>query len=642
VSRSQQQAVDPNQVETASIFYAAAFFGLIAGFGEIGVFAFEKFVLHHYIHANPDVIWMAPLVDVVVFALGALLFALVAARWPRITPHWLPVFSFAFACYVCLLVMATWLQWIPMLILAIGLAAETSRLIEAHPAGFSALLRHALGWVGMFHRAKQRKGLPEAETLPPADRALSRRQFLASTGTVFAGLALGSRVPDALEDWIALRRLPVAPRDAPNVLLITLDTVRAQSMSLYGYSRMTTPNLERLAKNGVLFERAISAASWTLPSHASLFTGRFPHELSADRKTPLDGKYPTLAQVMSAQGYLTAGFVANLEYCTSESGLGQGFIDYDDYDVSSGNLTLAWSLGNFLSQRPKVRQLTGDWNTLGRKPASQVNAQFLNWLDRNSGRPFFAFLNYFDAHSPYYPPAPFDQRFGPTTPRDSPLAEKWIHAKDVPAAVLQAEMNAYDGSIAYVDQQVGLLFDELGRRRLLENSLVIIASDHGEEFGEHDVFSHGQSLYLPSLHVPLLIQFPGHVPSGKSVSRAVSLHDVAATVLDLTQLDNKANFPGESLARYWDSSLGPTNIADRAVLAELKYAGGFPDWFPISKGNIQALVSTDHHYIRNGDGKEELYAWQADPWEQSDLSKTEIGLEKLAYFRNLLKTVANA
>jgi arylsulfatase A-like enzyme len=639
---SRQGKTEPNQSDSISVFYTAIFFALIAGLGEIGVFAYEKFTLHYYIHQNPDVIWMAPLVDMLFFSSGALFFWIVSRRLPRIIPRWLPVFSFSFVCYTSLLVLATWLGWVPLLILAIGLAAETARLIGDHPAGFERLLNLTLGWARFARSASQPTEPQSGAIVPASESALTRRQFLVSTGTVLAGLTLGSWGPDILEDWVALARLPAPPRDAPNVLLITLDTVRAQSLSLYGYSRMTTPNLERLAKNGVLFQRAIAPASWTLPSHASMFTGHLPHELSADRKNPLDAKYPTLAEVLSTHGYLTAGFVANLEYCTSESGLGQGFIDYDDYDVTPASVVAATSLGNFLSQRPKIHQLANNWNTLGRKPASQVNTQFLSWLDRRDARPFFAFLNYFDAHSPYYPPAPFDKIFGPITPRDSPIAEKWIHVKDVPTAVLQAEMNAYDGSIAYIDQQVGLLFDELGKRGVLENTLVIIASDHGEEFGEHNIFSHGQSLYLPSLHVPLLIIYPGQVPAGKSVEKAVSLRDLATTIMDLTHLESTVTFPGDSLVRFWDGSFDPKDVSNWVAISELKYAGGFPDWFPISRGNLQSLVTEGHHYIKFGDGVEELYDWQADPWEQSNLSGTEKGREKLVHLRNLFKTVATA
>ena len=480
-----------------------------------------------------------------------------------------------------------------------------------------------------------------AASTPTNDSRFTRRQFLLSVGATLAGLALGSRGWNMLGELVALTRLPPSPHSAPNVLLIILDTVRAPSLSLHGYERRTTPNLERLAKAGMLFERAVATDSWTLPSHVSMFTGRYPHELSADRKTPLDFTYPTLAEVLSARGYLTAGFVANLEYCTSESGLGRGFAHYDDYDVSPGDFILAWSLGNYLSQRPRIRQLVDNWNSLDRKSASQVNSEFLEWLDHKGSRPFFAFLNYFDAHAPYYPPEPFDTMFGPTTPRDGPVSEKWLHKKDIPTDVLQAEINAYDSTIAYLDHEVGLLLDELGKRGVLENTVVIVTADHGEEFGEHDVFGHGQSLYLPSLHVPLMILYPGRVPAGKSVAEVVSLRDMVATVMDLANLASESAFPGKSLARYWKNPPGAHDPTSAVAFSELKFAGAFPQWFPIAKGNIQSLVANGYHYIKNGDGREELYDWLVDPWEQRDLSGTEGGRKEMAQFRIQLESIAS-
>jgi arylsulfatase A-like enzyme len=226
----------------------------------------------------------------------------------------------------------------------------------------------------------------------------------------------------------------------------------------------------------------------------------------------------------------------------------------------------------------------------------------LRWLEHPSPRPFFAFLNCFDAHAPYFPSKSFETMFGPTTPRDSLIPSKQLHTKNIPPDLLQSEMNAYDGTIAYLDHEGGLLLDELGERSLLENTLVIIASGHGEEFGEHDVFSHGYSLYVPSRHVPLLILYPERVPAGKSVGAVVSLRDMAATVMDLTN--------------------------------------GFPKGFPLSKGNLQSLTTNSHPYIKNGDGREELYDWQADPWEPSDVSGTENGRGPRAHFRNLLKSNA--
>jgi arylsulfatase A-like enzyme len=157
-----------------------------------------------------------------------------------------------------------------------------------------------------------------------------RSTFLVSALAVIAiaGGALG------WPRWVesrAIAALPAPPAGAPNVLLIVLDTVRARSLGLYGYERATSPNLDRFAKNGVVFSHAFSASPWTLPSHGAMFTGRLPHELSGGWMTPIDGTYPTLAEALSSVGYLTAGFIANTTYCPAEFGLARGFSHYEDH-----------------------------------------------------------------------------------------------------------------------------------------------------------------------------------------------------------------------------------------------------------------------------------------------------------------------
>lgn len=620
---SAHELFDPG---TASIFYVATFFGLVAGLGQVLVFVFEKFVLGHYIHQSSDAVWVAPLASVLFFLLLAFGFWMLEARWPRIVPWWLPVFVFAVLGYWgILLTYSGQLHGIARVILAIGLAAETTHLIGDHPRSFCWIMRYSLGWMGVLKLQKNPLASESVMCIRVEDPQLTRRQFLASTGVVLAGLALGSCGWKKVGEATALAQLPLSQYGVPNVLFIVLDTVRAQSLSLYGYERMTTPNLQRLAKTGVVFQHAISTAPWTLPSHASLFTGHYPQELSAGISTPLDSTYPTLAEVFSAQGYVTAGFVANVGYCSSESGLGRGFTVYQDYDISPQNLILGWPLGQNLTTRLWQLANADPWDNLcqGRTVASEINAKFLKWLESKGSRPFFAFLNFFDVHTAYRPPEPFASIFGPTS-RDTPLALRQVKAKAVPPNVLQAEINGYDSAIAYLDYEVGLLFDELEKRGVLENTLVIITSDHGEELGEHDLFGHGSGCYLTSLHVPLLISYPGRVPAGVRVDDVSSLRDIAATVVDVVDLQRKVDFPGESLARYWRNSLENNNPIGGFAFSELKrYVDGFPPYFPIAKGDMQSLVVENYHYIKNGDGREELYKWLVDPLEQIDLATTD-------------------
>ena len=591
--------------QLASFLFMTAWFGLLAGLAEVSLLAVEKFLLHHYVHQGPQVVWMAPLADLLLVATSGLFLVLLARRWPRLAGLPAVAFLFAFLGLLSLLFMIAWLETYAALLLAVGLAVQTARSVAARARGFSSLVRHTT----------------------PLLVAL------------VVALAVGVQGWQGLAERRALAKLPLppAPPDAPNVLLIVLDTVRAQSLSLYGYARPTTPRLERLARAGVRFDRAIAPAPWTLPSHASMFTGRVPNELSANWRKPLDATYPTLAEVLSAHGYETAGFVANTVYCTVESGLSRGFAHYEDYLLSPGEIIRSSSLGRAFDVNGRLQQFTIYHQRLGRKSAPEVNDGFLRWLSaRQQRRPFFAFINYFDAHAPYLPPPPYDVMFAlkipwrePRDPRDDAL----LSEKRSPLKIGVKRRNAYDGSIAYLDYHLGLLFDELQKRGVLANTLVIITSDHGEEFGEHGFIGHGLTLYWPSLHVPLVILFPSRVPAGKTVLEPVTLRDLPATMVDLLQLEGGARLPGTSLSRYWNGALDLESAAGEPLLSELS---GLPPTHiqgPASKGNMRSLVMGRYHYIRNGDGREELYNFEADPWEMHDLAPSEEGRLAIARLR---------
>jgi arylsulfatase A-like enzyme len=385
-----------------------------------------------------------------------------------------------------------------------------------------------------------------------------------------------------------------------------------------------------------------------------MFTGRFSHELSVirakfspDGLTALDSAYPTLAEALSASGYLSAGFVANTEYCGYETGLNRGFAHYEDYQLSPVELALSSSVGRTVLNYWRLRRIFDYYDIAGRKTAQEVNNSFLRWLDRRRVQPFFAFLNYYDAHEPYRPPPPFDAQFGPNAPRENYPAVfgeggirqvKRGSRQLMSAPEIQAELDAYEGAIAYIDHHLGLLFDELQRRGLLENTLVIVTADHGEQFGEHGLFDHGNSLYLPLLHVPLVISFPTYVPAGAKISEPVSLRDLPATVLGLVGLGRVVSFPGASLARYWDDAPESKRSGSGPVFSEVTPFAGVPRRYPIARGDMSALVLDHYHYIKNGDGREELYDFAVDPAESHNLANSEESRQLLEQFRTRLKT----
>ncbi len=376
---------------------------------------------------------------------------------------------------------------------------------------------------------------------------------------VMIGFSLVARILKMGYDVAEFSAIPAKAGAAqrPNVLLIVLDTVRADHLGLNGYDRDTTSNLSRLSRRGVRFAQARSTAPWTLPSHASMMTGRWPHELSTGINHPLDREHATLAEFLAANGYATAGFVANATYCGIETGLDRGFAHFEDHELSLADMLWTTALGQrILLQGPfrPERRTGGNPIDYHRKDAAQVRMDMLDWLAHQQGRPFFAFLNLYDAHDPYLPPAGFVRRFSasPRTDTDLPIFERWFiqDKKKLSPAAIRSVLDAYDDGIAYLDEQVGELIDQLDRDGLLASTLVIITADHGEHLGEHDLYGHASSLYDAEIHVPLLILLPRGEQRGRTVNEQVSLRDLAATVADLTGLGNSP-FPGRSLARHW-------------------------------------------------------------------------------------------
>jgi arylsulfatase A-like enzyme len=450
------------------------------------------------------------------------------------------------------------LHWVAHLLLATGVAVQVSRI-----AG--------------------RSGAPLARLVRRTAPALL---------VVLLGLALVFPPARGWYERRAAAGLPAAPAGAPNVLLIIWDTVRAQSLGLYGYSRATTPLLERRAATGVVFDMAQSTAPWTAASHGSMFTGRLTQEMSIGWRTPLDRSDSTLAEALRRRGYRTGGFTANLIATTRESGLARGFGHYEDF-VLSRELFLHSTL---------VGQRIKRWRPLGGGPlrfydhkrAAQVTDAVLAWNGEQRDQPYFAFLNYFDAHDPYFAPPDWRERF-PTGDR------------------LQ---NKYDAAIQLLDAELERLLVELGRRGQLQNTIVILTADHGELFGEHGLHQHGNSLYQPLLHVPLVVWGAPGLPAGTRIPMPVSLRDLPATVLAMVAPGASSPFPGASLSRAWEAApqTGDTLVsgAPRGI--------GTPPHEPVTRGNMSSLVAGTMQYILNGDGVEELYDLGADPAQLTNLA----------------------
>jgi arylsulfatase A-like enzyme len=576
-------------------------------------------------------VWLTPLANLLVFVVVGCALVAIAKLWPRFGLWLGPRLVCTLAILPIFIVAVPHIYPEANFILAFGIAWRLVPLFE----GRWRWLRRRLVW-----------SFPGLLVV-----------VMILAGTVFGG------------DWLKERRelaheLP--PAGSPNVLLIVLDTVRADRLSLYGYHRATTPVLERLARQGIRFDLARAPAPWTLASHASFFSGRWPHELGVQFETPLQTQFPMLAEYLGAHGYATAGLVANTVYCSYATGLNRGFTHYEDYILEKlGPLRTAvlieetrksillWlfiGLHGNAGWLHSANEFVATWSgSESRRDAGSINRGLLDWLDhrRDPHRPFFAFLNYFDAHTPYKLPDGATPRFSrrPQSPDELEIIyDNWTNLDKSKLApyYLTLARDSYDNCLAYLDEMLGQLHNDLGRRGLLERTWIVIVGDHGEGLGEHDLYEHGESLYSTEIRVPLLIVPPsGSQPGASVVREMVSLRDLPATIVDVVGLGTDAPFPGRSLASLWgDTSTRARDDVGREVFSELPEPSRLDSSHgrsPARRGPLVSLAEGDMVYIFNeGDRTEELYNEREDPRELTNLAARPAMLPDLKRFRQRL------
>ena len=391
---------------------------------------------------------------------------------------------------------------------------------------------------------------------------------------------------------------PAAPPRPPNVVLVTLDTVRADHLSAYGYPVATSPRLEAFARQATLYRRAWATSPWTIPTHASLFTGKFPFEHgaitfkvddpAARNAWPLPPEHVTLAEALRAAGYQTAAFVANGGYLAPHWGFNQGFDSY------------------------LTRQVY----------AARLNEPVRRFLRRQARAPFFLFVNYIDAHRPYNSVERPGLLPRPVTPPDDGrllvrLAEEVLPArKPVPAELRQKVVDQYDTALANLDEELGRLFDRLAELRHYDDTLIVVTSDHGEYFGEHHLVEHSKDVYEAALRVPLVVKLPGQ-RQGRVDDTPLSLVDVPRLVLEA--------LPGavarDQLERF------PYRPGSHPVLAENEFTRakdlvGRP-WSWRFQRVRTAFYEGPFKLLRSSDGRHELYELERDPRESADLAATD-------------------
>jgi arylsulfatase A-like enzyme/Flp pilus assembly protein TadD len=354
----------------------------------------------------------------------------------------------------------------------------------------------------------------------------------------------------------------------PNVVVVTIDTLRADHLACYGYDRIKTPNIDQLARTGVRFANALTPVPITLPAHTALMTGQYPmatgiHDFSGNK---LASGAMTLARVLKAHGYSAAAFIGSAAL-DSRFGLNQGFDTYYDH----------FNLGHSREIHLDEIKRRGD----------QVVDLALKWLESHRQKPFFIWVHLYDPHAPYDPPEPYAGLY-----RGRP----------------------YDGEIAFADAQVGRLFDYLKRQHLNEHSLVILASDHGESLGEHGEKTHGFFIYNATLHVALIVRIPGGTP--RVVQQGVSLVDVMPTVLQALRISRPSSVEGQSLLSLM--------MGREPGSASGLYAENYAPLIHFGWNRLLGLEWRGMKYIETT--RPELYDVKSDPHELHNLFSTHQAL----------------
>jgi arylsulfatase A-like enzyme len=441
-------------------------------------------------------------------------------------------------------------------------------------------------------------------------------------------LLLGGAVPSSrAPEPQAVFRNAQQPERRPNVLLISLDTVSAMHMGIYGYPRENTPHLRALLEESTFYSRCMAAAPFTLSSHASIFTGLYPQSHGADvapgfgEGRPLSKGIPTLASVLRSSGYTTLSIAANSGFLSPQHGLLRGF-DISYWPVPAALLTTP-SMDLFLrSAARQALRVDGlprhlDSRNVGAEWVNRRAYALLNGI-RPGTQPFFLFLNYMDAHDPYVPPAPYDRKYagkdaGFTSAKFNDVLDKlMIGHRPLGPGVREHLVSQYDGSIAYEDEKLGELISYLKDKGVYANTMIVITGDHGEAFGEKWIMKHDTSIYQNEIHVPLIVKYPGQTKADR-VDALASHVDLMPTILEIVRVQPPAGIEGVSLLHLVED-------ANRDVVAE--FAGNYS-----TRSNIPcckyALYSGTRKFIYSLHGSPELYDLAADPGEDHNLYRPD-------------------
>ncbi len=407
---------------------------------------------------------------------------------------------------------------------------------------------------------------------------------------------------------------PSTPK--PSVILIVLDTVRKDHLSLYGYPRKTTPFLEKLAKESVVFDNAYTPISLTAPAHTSLFTSSYPseHQVLENGWKLQNWKQPLLAEVLKENGYQT-GAILGSKILHRSINLNRGF----DYYLDQGFVVPGSGADeDAKGPEPAEKKAADKSKPLNKRRARDVVNLAEDWLNQlDSHQPFFIFLHFWDAHRAYYLPDDFVRPF-----QLDPEFRAWLEANHYQLPEQYENVNEYDNALAYIDQNLESFFKFLDQKGILSRALVIIVADHGEGLGQHKVYWHCVKIYQEQVRIPMIIRFPDKAQAGRRLDPSASLIDIAPTILEYLHLKNTMESRGRSLLPVIsgeEKAIRPCEYLERKWYPPDNPAH-LEKWAPGRKAGIVCaawkLIWADQEPI-------ELFNLTNDPFELANLKEAE-------------------
>lgn len=474
----------------------------------------------------------------------------------------------------------------------------------------------------------------------------------------------------------------------PNILMLVLDTHRLDRLSLYGYEKETTPAIDAFAQEGTTFDWAIATAQWTVPSHASMFTGLYPTVHRTNQSyTALSEEIPTLAEILSSHGYHTVGFCNNPLVGVLENGLKRGFDRFYNYSGYVPNVPgrrdKRRPFARFKKKQPPFEKTLNRvtnllerqfgrssillwlsmrewfvpfWTQTGRfkgdtRQSLHDVVDYLRYHDATQpDEPYFIFINMMETHLPYHPPRRVVEHWAPYVRRDREARDflkrfnvqsyRWVAPMIEPFTPLQEQVlcDVYDAEVAYQDRQLRRVFRYLTRSGQLEDTMVIIVSDHGESHGDHDFMGHAFVVYNELVRVPLTIRYPRMFPAGKRIPDKVSTRRLFHTIMEATGIEHEAY--GEKASRL---SLART-VEGKDPEDEVVVAEAYPPWnfievmklnnpeaidaFRVEK--MRRAIYDEGFKLMTVDGRpDEMFDMNGDPFETKNLLDNGVGHEKV-------------